>query len=372
MKKIRLSLSGIFRLMGAGVIITALALCIAIVLITRNAAAVLICLITAAVFSVWAFLLVRALQHRLAQFTDEVCQTIDDMMQGEMSPRVIFDDDTMLDRINHQLNRLYQMLQAGKKTIEEQRADLQGMISDISHQVKTPVTNLKMAVSTLLEQALPRKACCFLRTERPEVITECLQSMNVQQCLQSMNVQEYLQSMNVQLDKLDFLMSAMIKSSRLETGVIVLEKQRIPIYETLAVALGSIFLKAEEKHLQVTVDCPDDLIVPHDTKWTAEALFNILENAVKYTPPGGKIQVAAVRWEAYTKIDIIDTGRGIAQKHQAEIFKRFYREPEVHNVEGIGIGLYLAREIISKQGGRIRVTSEAGAGAAFTVFLPND
>lgn len=342
MKKIQLSLSGIFRMIGAGVIITTLVLCIGTFLTTQNVTAVIICLITAAALSVWALLLVGVLQNRLALFTDDVCRTIDDMMQGETIPKINF-DDSMLDRINHRLNRLYQMLQASQRNIEQQRADLQGMISDISHQVKTPATNLKMAVAALLEQQI----------SRPQQL-------------------EYLQSMNVQLDKLDFLMSVMVKSSRLETGVIVLKKQLTPIYETLANALGSIFLKAEEKHLQVTVDCPDDLQVPHDPKWTAEALFNLLENAVKYTPAGGAIQVNAVRWEAYTKIDITDTGRGIPENHQAAIFKRFYREPEVHNIEGIGIGLYLTREIISKQGGSIKVTSAAGNGATFTVFLPND
>lgn len=343
MKKGRLSLSNIFRLIGASAIITTLVLCIGIFFTTQNITTIIVCLITTAVLSVWAFILVRVLQKRLVQFTDDVCQTIDTMMQGKTAQRIVFDDDTLLDRISHQLNRLYQMMQSNKKTIEEQRADLQGMISDISHQVKTPTTNLKMAATTLLEQELSRE----------------------QQI-------EYLQSMNVQLDKLDFLMSAMVKSSRLEAGVISLEKQQAPIYETLATALGSIFLKTEGKHLQVTVDCPDDLLVPHDPKWTAEALFNVLENAVKYTPMGGTIQVTVVRWEAYTKIDIADTGRGIPESHQAAIFKRFYREPEVHNIEGIGIGLYLTREIISKQGGRIKVTSAAGNGSTFTIFLPND
>lgn len=343
MKKTQLSLPGIFWLTGAGVIITTLILCISILFITQNRTAVAASLITAAALSGWAFLLVRTLQNRLSLFTDGVCRTIDDMMQGETAPGTLFDEDTMLDRISHQLSRLYQMLQAGKHKIEQQRTDLQGMISDISHQVKTPATNLKMAVFALMEQELPRKKQL-----------------------------EYLQSMNVQLDKLDFLMNAMVKSSRLETGVITLKKQRTPIYETLAAALGSIFLKAEEKRLQVTVDCPAHLLVPHDPKWTAEALFNLLENAVKYTPAGGKIQVTVVRWEACTKIDITDTGRGIPEKHQAQVFKRFYREPEVHNIEGIGIGLYLTREIISKQGGRVKVTSGAGCGTTFTIFLPND
>ena len=343
MKKVQLSLSGIFRLIGAGVTITIPALCIGVFFATQNVTTAIVCLITTAALSIWAFILVKVLQNRLAHFTDDVCQTIDAMMQGETTPRMIFDNDTLLDRINHQLNRLYQMLQANKKIIEEQRADLQGMISDISHQVKTPTTNLKMAAATLLEQELSRE----------------------QQV-------EYLQSMNVQLDKLDFLMGAMVKSSRLEAGVISLDKQQVPIYETLAIALGSIFLKAEEKHLKVTVDCPDDLLVPHDPKWTAEALFNILENAVKYTPAEGTIQVAVVRWEACTKIDITDTGRGIPESHQATIFKRFYREPEVHSIEGIGIGLYLTREILSKQNGRIKVTSAVGTGTTFTIFLPND
>ncbi|RKI89807.1 sensor histidine kinase [Parablautia intestinalis] len=343
MKKVQLSLSGIFQLIGAGVTITIPALCIGVFFATQNVTTAIVCLITTAALSIWAFILVKVLQNRLAHFTDDVCQTIDAMMQGETTPRMIFDNDTLLDRINHQLNRLYQMLQANKKIIEEQRADLQGMISDISHQVKTPTTNLKMAAATLLEQELSRE----------------------QQV-------EYLQSMNVQLDKLDFLMGAMVKSSRLEAGVISLDKQQVPIYETLAIALGSIFLKAEEKHLKVTVDCPDDLLVPHDPKWTAEALFNILENAVKYTPAEGTIQVAVVRWEACTKIDITDTGRGIPESHQATIFKRFYREPEVHSIEGIGIGLYLTREIISKQNGRIKITSAVGTGTTFTIFLPND
>lgn len=343
MKNKCFSFKGIFGLIGAGVIMTIVVLCCGIFWLTRSLTAVTACVTTAVVLSAWAFILIRILQARLTFFADDVCQTIDDMMQGKTAPGIIFDNDTLLDRINHRLNRLYQMLQNNQKKIEEQRTDLQGMISDISHQVKTPAANLKMAATLLLEQELPR----------------------TQQI-------DHLQSMIVQLDKLDFLMNTMVKSSRLETGAISLEKQRLPIYETLAMALGSIFLKAEEKYLHVTVDCPEDLIVPHDSKWTSEAVFNILENAVKYTPAGGTIRVGVVRWEAYTKIDIADTGRGIPESAQGAIFKRFYREPEVHKIEGIGIGLYLAREIISRQGGSIKVASVAGKGATFTVFLPNE
>ena len=182
---------------------------------------------------------------------------------------------------------------------------------------------------------------------------------------------EFLQASSGQLEKLDFLMQAMIKTSRLETGVISLDRKIQPLYDTLAAALGGILLNAERKYIHVGVDCPEDIILPHDRKWTSEALFNILENAVKYTPAGGTIRVSVQSWEFYVKIDITDSGKGIAENRQGIIFKRFYREEEVHDIEGIGIGLYLAREIITMQGGYIKVTSTVGCGSTFSVFLPH-
>ena len=102
----------------------------------------------------------------------------------------------------------------------------------------------------------------------------------------------------------------------------------------------------------------------------AEALFNILDNAVKYTPAGGQIRVVGGRLgNVCERSDIADTGIGISEQHQGTIFKRFYREEAVHDVDGIGIGLYLAREIVTLQGGYIRVASEAGQGSTFSVFL---
>ena len=180
---------------------------------------------------------------------------------------------------------------------------------------------------------------------------------------------EFLTAQTSQLDKLDFLMQAMIKTSRLETGVISLEQKQQPVYDTLAAALGGILLNAEKKQIDVQVECPEHLDACHDRKWTSEALFNILDNAVKYTPAGGQIRVSVEGWEMYVKIDIADTGIGISEQHQGTIFKRFYREDAVHDVDGIGIGLYLAREIVTLQGGYIRVASEVGKGSTFSVFL---
>lgn len=101
-------------------------------------------------------------------------------------------------------------------------------------------------------------------------------------------------------------------------------------------------------------------VFPHDSKWTAEAVFNLLDNAVKYTSAGGNISVSVVQWEMYVEIKVADTGKGISESNQAAIFRRFYREEEVHNEQGVGIGLYLAREIVTRQGGYIKVASEPG------------
>ena len=182
---------------------------------------------------------------------------------------------------------------------------------------------------------------------------------------------EFLNRMEQQTKKLDFLIQSMVKMSRLETGIIEIRKKDVSVYDTLYRAVSAIVPRAGKKQMEIYVDCEEDLTVSHDSKWTEEAVFNLLENAVKYTDAGGKIWISAKKEEFFTRISVKDTGKGIAKERQAEIFQRFYREPEVHDEEGIGVGLYLAREIISMQEGYIEVVSEAGAGAEIRIFLPN-
>lgn len=280
-------------------------------------------------------------RRKLTAFSDGLCYLLDDMMTGEMEPPQTSEEENLFYKINHRLARLYEVMRENRRSVAKERTDLQELISDISHQVKTPIANLKMVNATLLTQSMPEE-------KQKEFLTAC----------------------GGQLDKLDFLMQAMIKTSRLETGVISLTMKLQPIYDTLAAALGGILLNAERKRIVVDVDCKEGLTVSHDRKWTSEALFNILDNAIKYTPEGGSVHVAVQDWEMYLKIDICDTGKGISEDHQGTIFKRFYREEEVHDTPGIGIGLYLAREIITMQGGYIKVVSEAGHGATFSIFLP--
>ncbi len=155
-----------------------------------------------------------------------------------------------------------------------------------------------------------------------------------------------------------------------DTGVIALEKQRGFVADTLAAAINGILVPLEKKQLALSVDCPEGMTLLHDSRWTAEALYNLLDNAVKYTPEKGRIQVTVQDLEMFLRIDVADSGRGIPESEQAAIFKRFYRETAVHDIDGIGIGLYLTREIVTMQGGFIRVDSTVGAGSVFSVYLP--
>lgn len=283
---------------------------------------------------------VALIRRKLVRFSDAFCGLLDDMLSGDVKEKQTDCEESLFYKISYRLERLYEVMQQNKNSIAKERADLQELISDISHQVKTPIANLKMINNTLLENEVPAQ-----------------------------KQKEFLTAQCSQLDKLDFLMQAMIKTSRLETGVISLEQKNQPVYDTLAAAMGGILLSAEKKNIHVRVECPEHLNALHDRKWTGEALFNILDNAVKYTPAGGEIRVSVEGWEMYVKIDIADTGIGISEQHQGTIFRRFYREDVVHDVEGIGIGLYLAREIVTLQGGYIRVASEVGKGSIFSVFL---
>ena len=310
-------------------------------LFTRNPAIVWLGPLFILLVFICATLFVAFLRRKLVLFSDRLCETIDNMLDGASAPPQVYEEENLFYKINHRLVRLYEVMRENRESAAKERADLQELISDISHQVKTPIANLQMVNATLLEQPMAEE-----------------------------KRQEFLQASSGQLEKLDFLMQAMIKTSRLETGVISLDRKTQPIYDTLAAALGGILLNAERKKIHVSVDCPADIVLAHDRKWTSEALFNILDNAVKYTPADGDIQVSVQSWELYVKIDITDSGKGIAESRQGMIFKRFYREEEVHDVEGIGIGLYLARKIVTMQGGYIKVASALGSGSTFSIFLP--
>ena len=337
----RMPVKTMFLLVESGAAVSMLVLTFLLSAMTGQGWVLLAGALLTACALVWLFLLTLLFAKRLSQFTSDLCQTMDSMITGGEEPARAEDRETIFARISYRLSRLYGILQENRRKVDEERRELQTLVSDISHQVKTPVANLKMVTDTLLAKPV---------TEQER--------------------RDFLQGIRSQTDKLEFLVQSMGKASRLETGAVTLEKKDAPLLDTLAQAMSGIVYGAEQKGISVEVQCPDDLRVSHDSKWTAEALFNLLDNAVKYTPAGGKISVSVEQWEMYVKLDVADTGKGIPESRQATIFRRFYREEEVHDQPGVGIGLYLAREIITRQGGYIKVASAVGRGSTFSVFLP--
>ena len=343
MKIENLSVKKFLWLITGVILATSFLVLLCLFVITKNLWTVLCGGLLTATFLACGGIFLYYFQKKLSLFTDSLCRTLDDMMDRATRPEMDYEAEMLLSRISHRLERLYSIMQKDRNTVAREKTDLQSLLSDISHQTKTPIANLRMLNETMLIRPISEE-----------------------------QRQEFLQASGSQLDKLDFLIQAMVKTSRLEAGVITLEKKDASIEETLVNSINGILAPMEKKSIKLTVDCPEGLTISHDSRWTSEALFNLLDNAVKYTPSGGNICVSVQPWEMYLKIDVTDTGRGIPEREQATIFKRFYREEAVHDVDGIGIGLYLAREIITMQGGYILLASEVGKGSTFSVFLPRN
>lgn len=225
---------------------------------------------------------------------------------------------------------------------QNEKREIQEMISELTHQIKTPASNIQMY--------------CEMFSD-PDISSE--------------EAKQFVMIIKQQLGKLEFLLDVLVKSSRLENDMINLQMENSRLIETLAVAVNSVMQKAEYKRIDISVSCRPAIQVYHDMKWTAEAIENILDNAIKYTPENGKVLISVEAEEMYTIIKIKDTGKGIEAAHINDIFKRFYREKSSSKDEGLGLGLYLARNIINLQGGYISVHSSLGKGSNFSVCLPN-
>ena len=249
-------------------------------------------------------------------------------------------EDSLWGRTGTQLAKARNVFRKKEEESVREKERVKGLISDISHQTRTPVANIKLYLELLGDEEL------------------------------SQNGQEFLEKIQGQMEKIDFLMQSMVKMSRIETGILQIRKEDKNLYETIRHAVASVVPEAAQKEIALYVDCEEEMIIRHDSKWTEEAVYNVLDNALKYTEPGGKIHIQAERQELFVKLSISDTGKGIAPERQAEIFTRFYREPEVHDKPGVGIGLYLARTIMELQKGYIEVQSEVGRGASFRLYFP--
>ncbi|MBR3629432.1 MAG: HAMP domain-containing histidine kinase [Oscillospiraceae bacterium] len=247
-------------------------------------------------------------------------------------------DETKLSQLESRWLRYLTSSKLSYQKTEQEREKLKELVSDISHQTKTPLANIML-------------------------YTELLQEQNLD--VQSRHLVDEIRQ---QSEKLEFLIQSLVETSRLETGTFQLSPCEGDIDRVIQSAIEQITPKADSKQIQIRC-IPESCTAKFDSKWTQEAIFNLLDNAVKYSPECTTITVGVKAFELFACISVADQGIGIPEQELPRVFGRFYRGQNVREQDGVGIGLYLSRQIIEGQGGYITAESN-GRGAVFKIFLP--
>lgn len=248
-------------------------------------------------------------------------------------------DETRLSRLEGKWKRYLGSQAAAGRRLEEEQSRIKTLISDISHQTKTPIANI-LLYSQLLQEKETDPALMPL-----------------------------VENIKKQSEKLDFLIRSLVKTSRLETEVFMLRPCRQRIVPMLQNVIGGMAEEARGKKIVLKLQADEAAEAEFDRKWTEEAIGNLLDNAIKYSPAGSEIQIRVKEYELFAVVEVEDEGTGIPEEEQAQIFERFYRSPQVAEEKGVGIGLYLVREIAERQQGYVKVSSKRGKGSIFSFFL---
>lgn len=293
------------------------------------------------VLILFALLLLLDFLHN--RYNDDLLEQITLLIESlvEQQERQIFSEaeDTLTARLQHQLLKLRNILTAQNQMLAQEKEQIKTLISDISHQIKTPIA----AANTFAELLSDGELSAEERTE-------------------------YITTLQMSLGKLTFLTNSLIKMSRLESDIISLKPEKNSLNEIVLQAVKTVYAKAKEKGILITFECDQTFEAVLDFNWTAEAISNVIDNAVKYTPQGGFVRLQITEYPSFLRLDISDSGVGIPEEEQAKIFGRFYRGKQSVGIDGVGIGLYLTREIINKQNGYMKVSSDEN-GSTFSMFL---
>ena len=230
-----------------------------------------------------------------------------------------------------------------KERLKQEENSTKALITDISHQLKTPLASIKMSHELSVASDLSEEERqSFIETETQEIL------------------------------KMEALLDELVRLSRLENSMIQIKCEKCSMKKTIREAVSQIYIKANTKQIEICVDMEQDVKIPHDHKWTVEALVNILDNAIKYSPQRTTVMIHVSCLVNHVLIQIEDEGIGIPEGELHEIFKRFYRGSNTKNLvkEGAGVGLYLSRSIIEQQGGAIVAKRKNGKGTIFQIMLP--
>ena len=274
-------------------------------------------------------------KKRLLRKLDEM---LDEAIAGSLEAKTY--DESQLSKIESKMARFLEQSHLRHEQIESERERVRSLISDISHQTKTPLANVALYTQLLAEQDLTQ--------EQLKLVGQ----------------------ISVSVDKLTFLVQSLVKTSRLESGIVKIEPKPGNVFELATAVIAESKSLADSKSINLSLaESSDPVFALYDPRWCAEALFNIIENAIKYTPENGSVMVSVTEYEMFIRIDVTDNGRGIREDDLPKVFGRFWRAAESTDSPGVGIGLYLAREIIIACGGYIKASSKLGEGSTFSAFL---
>lgn len=295
--------------------------------------AVVLLLVILVFGSVWFFRQWKRLDDILEQF-----------QKGNLYEDSVSDvKETRESRVVSEMRQILGRASAREKLAQNEKQQVMELLSDLSHQLKTPLANIVLDVE-------------LLEKNQMEVLQRTY----------------FLNHTKEQAVKMQWLMQSLLKASRLENGLISFQAAMLPVKETIADAISAVYAQASGKKIEIMPEEFSDVSLYHNRKWTAEAIANILENAVKYSPEGSVIQICLQRLELYSRIVIQDQGVGIEEKDFGRIFQRFYRGENVRQEEGTGLGLYLAQLILQKERGYVTVSSRMGEGSSFSIYLLNE
>ena len=288
---------------------------------------------------VCSIIIVLIYRHHTVKTFEHLNHMIDHVLENTFEEEVF--DESRCSALESKLAHYLLASQVSSRNVMQEREKIKGLITDISHQTKTPISNILLYSEMLIEDS------------------------------QTNEDRQNLEALHQQAEKLNFLIASLVKLSRLESGIITVKAVPGNVYKLASEICSQYEPLAEQKGLYmhfIQSNANNVCIAKYDKKWTMEAIGNIVDNAIKYTNQGG-ITLSVKPYEMFCCIEISDTGIGIPEEETTLIFKRFYRSPSVNQIQGVGVGLYLAREIISAGNGYIKVQSESGNGTTFLVYL---